>query len=145
MEVSPSRHPIAELGLTLVTPAERDGYQRWGRRYARLWAGAFDPIGLRISMDGDELRMDLSVRPIALRTDYRDLMEVAGEAQLSADATDPHGYGLGPCGLGRGPRRPAPCARSKACWPWSPPAWSDRSVGVGRSRCHLARRGPRAL
>jgi hypothetical protein len=82
--------PIAELDFDYVTPAERDGYTQWRVGYDRQWSNVFDPIAAQVKITTDGLALDLSVLPIALRTDYRDLLDIAGAARLAPDAGDPH-------------------------------------------------------
>jgi len=82
--------PIAELEMAYVTPSEQQGYIRWRAGYDRQWSNAFDPIAAQLVIEGDALRLDLTVMPIALRTDYREMLDIAGEARLSPFAGDPH-------------------------------------------------------
>lgn len=86
--------PIAELEFAYVTPAERDGYERWRADYDRQWSNVFDPIAAQVRITPEGLALDLSVLPIALRTEYRDLLEIAGNARLAPDAGDPHADAL---------------------------------------------------
>lgn len=82
--------PIAELDFTYVTPEERDGYEGWRRDYERIWSNAFDPIGARLSLSKGGLELDLTVMPLALRSDYRDWIDITGEVRLAPDGGDPH-------------------------------------------------------
>jgi hypothetical protein len=77
--------PIAELDVRYVTPRERDGYESWRMSYERQWSTVFDPIAARLSLGAGRVDVELSVLPIAVRTDYRELIGFAGEERLGAD------------------------------------------------------------
>jgi len=81
--------PISELDINTVTPAEKEGYERWRRGYESGWV-RFDPIALSLSIDHDSLGMDLSVIPLRVGTRYNRWLEVAGEATLDQVALTPH-------------------------------------------------------
>ena len=78
-------HPVAELEFEQVTKAEAESYQAWREGYERGWT-VFDPIAFRFSMSEKELRWDLSVLPLTLASEYRDIMAWLGSVKLdSAD------------------------------------------------------------
>jgi hypothetical protein len=87
--------PIAELDLVRVTPAERDSYERFRQRYQGGWRAWFDPIAVRLVRRGSALEADVTVRPLIGGSDYREWMDVVGEARLAPDACDPHAGALG--------------------------------------------------
>jgi len=82
--------PIGELDLDLVTQEEAEGYERFRRRYMGIWDEVFDPVGLRLVVEESSLEVDLTVRPLALQSDYRDLIELTQGAVLEPHAGDPH-------------------------------------------------------
>ncbi|MEL6430720.1 MAG: hypothetical protein AAFR54_16160 [Planctomycetota bacterium] len=86
--------PISELEIRTVTKAERDGYLRWRRRFERSWGGTFDPIAASIDLRADGLDLDLTLVPLVVRSDYRMLIEFAGNQRLGPDAAGPHAGAL---------------------------------------------------
>ncbi|MEZ6015222.1 MAG: hypothetical protein R3F49_08920, partial [Planctomycetota bacterium] len=86
--------PIAELDFAYVTPEERDGYEAWRWSYERQWSTVFDPIAAQLSLSDDRMTVDLSVLPIAVRSDYREVVDIAGAARIAAGDGDPHATAL---------------------------------------------------
>ncbi|MFW6286954.1 MAG: hypothetical protein ACOC29_03335, partial [Candidatus Sumerlaeota bacterium] len=82
--------PISELDLTFVSKREREAYNRFRQTYQRAWRAVFDPIAIRFGVDADHLSMDLTVRPLIARSDYREMMEVTSGKALEARHGDPH-------------------------------------------------------
>ena len=82
--------PIGELNLDLVTEEEVQGYARFRTRYTNLWREVFDPVALSLKVEGNALSLDLTVRPIAVRSGYRDWIELTAGATLAPTAGDPH-------------------------------------------------------
>lgn len=82
--------PIIELEIDKVTPQERDAYAWFRNRYQRQWSQFFDPIAARVSLAPRRLGLDLTVRPLIARTEYRELMRVVGDAAVPDRAGAPH-------------------------------------------------------
>ena len=83
--------PIAELNLTLVTTDESEAYKRFHDRYQRSWRDYFDPIAARLyNTTGNRFGVDLSVLPLIVGTEYRDVLRFAGKAKIAPDSGDPH-------------------------------------------------------
>lgn len=82
--------PIIELDIDRVTPAERSAYEVFRRSYDRRWRQVFDPIAARVVVRADRLELDLSVVPLVLQTDYRELIELTRGATLAPTGGDPH-------------------------------------------------------
>jgi hypothetical protein len=82
--------PIAELDLRLVTAREAELYDRWRNGYERNWSNFFDPIGASLRLETEALELDLSVLPLIVGSDYRDLLEVVGGESLEGRDGDPH-------------------------------------------------------
>lgn len=82
--------PIAELEVDYVNEKEAEGYRRFRGRYMALWREVFDPAGLRIIVEEDTLDLDLTVRPLAIRSNYRELIELTEGATLAPTAGDAH-------------------------------------------------------
>lgn len=82
-------NPILELAIDEVSTSERDGYRRWRNRFEAAWGGAFDPIAARISLGSTETRVDLTLVPLTLRSDYNDIAEFSGAARIHAGVPGP--------------------------------------------------------
>lgn len=87
--------PIIELDMEFVTVAERDGYNAWRRRYDRRWSRVFDPAAARLVVRGERLELDLSVIPITVQSQYRDMVDLTRGTLLPPLSGDQHaGTGL---------------------------------------------------
>ena len=82
--------PIAELSLPNVTRAEADGYTRWRDTCQNNWRQFFDPIAIRFSISREQLAAEITVMPLILGTDYREIIEVSAGAHIAPTAGDPH-------------------------------------------------------
>jgi len=82
--------PIVETSFDRVTPAEKEGYERWRRGYESNWKQFYDPIAGRILLTGDEVKVDLSVLPLKLESDYQQMMEISGASKIVGSSGDPH-------------------------------------------------------
>jgi hypothetical protein len=83
--------PIAELPLETVTKSEADAYGRWRDGYQRNFSWAFDPIGLRFTVNDEKLAGDLTVMPLIDSSDYRTYIALSRGSQLKPTSADPHG------------------------------------------------------
>ena len=82
--------PIGELPLDEVTQEEADAYNRWREGYQRNWRWAFDPMALRLTFAAGQLAADLTVMPLILGSEYREMQAVSRGAKIAAGAGDPH-------------------------------------------------------
>jgi len=82
--------PIAEIEIDTVTVAEADAYRRWRDSYQQNWSQFFDPIAVQISTGPEKLAVDITVLPLILATDYRELAGLTTGARLPPGAGDPH-------------------------------------------------------
>jgi hypothetical protein len=78
--------PASELAITTATPAEKEAYERFRWNYERGWSQVFDPIALQLTLSDDRQALDLSVLPLTVGSDYRQIMAAVGEATLSPRA-----------------------------------------------------------
>jgi len=66
-----------------VTESERAAYERFSRTYETYWSHYIDPASLRLAWNGAEtLTADLRVLPLIDGTQYRDLVELSGQARV---------------------------------------------------------------
>ncbi len=70
--------PLIELPIDKITPAEAREYARFRDEYAKLWRTYFDPIGVRLSLDAQRVRIETRILPLAGSDRYRALRNVAG-------------------------------------------------------------------
>jgi hypothetical protein len=74
----------------LVTESERDAYERFSRTYESYWRTYIDPAAIRIAVDpspaGTTLTADLRIVPLIDGTDYREILETAGQARVEVPA-----------------------------------------------------------
>jgi hypothetical protein len=82
--------PLGEIPLEEVTQAEADAYRFWRDGYQNNWSWGFDPIALRISLGRQKLAADLSVMPLILSTQYRELSSLSLQGKFDPTAGDPH-------------------------------------------------------
>ena len=70
----------------LVTEPERDAYERFSRTYESYWRTYIDPAAIRVAVDrspaGTTLTADLRIVPLIDGTDYREILETAGQARV---------------------------------------------------------------
>jgi len=86
--------PIAELPLDQVTRSEADSYQRWCDTYQQNWQQFFDPIAIRVSIDGRQLAAEVTVMPLIANTDYAEFMSLTQGARIAPGSGDPHAGAL---------------------------------------------------
>ena len=82
--------PIAELEIGRVSEAEKAGYESWRRNYERAWTASFDPIAIQLDVAEETLDLDVTLVPLVVRTDYRDMIEMTGSTVLDAETGDFH-------------------------------------------------------
>jgi len=82
--------PIVEVDMAKVTKAEADAYNQWRDTYQQNWSRFFDPIAVRFTVRDERLAADVSILPLILATQYKELAEVTRGAKLAPGAADPH-------------------------------------------------------
>ncbi len=82
--------PIGETPLDEVTGAEADAYRAWRDGYQQNWSWGFDPIAFRISLSKQTLAGDMTVMPLIMNTQYRELTSISLGGRFDPTAGDPH-------------------------------------------------------
>ena len=82
--------PIAEMSLTQVTAAESNSYARWRDTYQQNWTQSFDPIAARFSVQPGRISLELTVMPLIVRTEYREMAALSSGARIEPGAGDAH-------------------------------------------------------
>jgi len=59
-------------------------------RYENLWREVLDPVAARLVVRDDRLELDMTVRPLIVRSEYRDLIDLTRGAELAPTDGDPH-------------------------------------------------------
>ena len=80
--------PVSEMEITTATAAEAAAYQQWRRGYENGWAQVFDPIAIRMSLGKDKQELDITVLPLTVDSDYREVITLTGKSSLSDKAKD---------------------------------------------------------
>jgi hypothetical protein len=96
--------PLIDLpSPDMVTESERTAYDQFSRTYETYWSRYIDPAALRVRLGGpklDTITVDLRVMPLIEGTDYREILELAGQARVSAPPPRSDGVrvvvGIGP-------------------------------------------------
>jgi len=82
--------PIAELPFLSATPAESEAYANFRTDYQKGWRRYFDPAAVRLSLGPTTLSADLTVMPLLIESDYRDLVDIAKGAAIGEHDGDRH-------------------------------------------------------
>jgi hypothetical protein len=77
--------PIIELAIDKITPAEERGYQQFRAQYLGLWRGYFDPIGMRVSLNDRQVRLDTYILPLIQNSEYNQLRQRTGDGTMKLD------------------------------------------------------------
>jgi hypothetical protein len=86
-----------------ATESERAAYDRFARTYETYWSRYIDPAALRVHLGGPNaaaITADIRVVPLIEGTDYREILELAGQARVLAPPPRSDGarvaVGIGP-------------------------------------------------
>ncbi len=74
--------PIVELVPAAATVEEVAAYGAFRTRYENIWRGVFDPLAVRFAVGPNGISVDLSLFPIVLNSEYREMIELTGNNQL---------------------------------------------------------------
>lgn len=77
--------PLIELPIDQVTPTEADEYNRFRLEYLGLWRQYFDPIGIRVSLNGERIQLDTYILPLIENSTYNQLRRVTGQKTVRFD------------------------------------------------------------
>ena len=81
---------VNELSIKKITPAEKKAYEFFRDRYQSHWSKYFDPICGQLIINEGTIKLDLSILPLIGGTDYRNMIQLAGDVKLGAESGDPH-------------------------------------------------------
>ncbi len=77
--------PLVEVPLVEATQTEADEYERFRLEYLGLWRQYFDPIGMRVSMKDDKVKLDTYILPLIENSRYNELRRITGEKSVKFD------------------------------------------------------------
>lgn len=79
--------PLIEIPITHVTPTEAREYEMFRAQYLGLWRQYFDPIGIRLALKKDQIKMETYILPLVRTTQYNELRRIAGDGTVKIDST----------------------------------------------------------
>ena len=77
--------PLVELPIEQVTEAEAQAYRQFRLQYLGLWRQYFDPIGMRIAINDEHVKLDTYILPLVANSRYNELRRVTGDGAVSLD------------------------------------------------------------
>jgi hypothetical protein len=77
--------PLVELPISRVTQLEQQSYERFRLEYLNLWRRYFDPIGMRISLRDNQVRLDTYILPLIQSSTYNVLRQQIGGGTTRLD------------------------------------------------------------
>ncbi len=80
--------PLIELPIDRITPTERADYERFRLAYLTNWRNYFDPIGIRLSLTANKVRVETYILPLVRNSNYNELKRITGGGTLSIDPSD---------------------------------------------------------
>jgi hypothetical protein len=77
--------PLIELPIDRVTQGEARDYDEFRQRYLGLWRQFFDPIGIRVKLTPEQLRVEAYILPLVASGKYSFLRDFSGGAPVGFD------------------------------------------------------------
>jgi hypothetical protein len=77
--------PLVELPIDRVTQTEAGDYERFRQSYLGLWRQFFDPIGIRVKLADQQLRVETYILPLVASGNYSFLREFSGGEAVGFD------------------------------------------------------------
>jgi hypothetical protein len=83
--------PLVELPIDRVSREEQQDYARFRGEYLGLWRRYFDPVGMRVRLAADRVRVETHILPLIQSTEYAELRRTAGGEPVPLDVAPPTG------------------------------------------------------
>jgi hypothetical protein len=83
--------PLVELSIDRVSREEEQDYARFRGEYLGLWRRYFDPVGMRVKLAGDRIKVETYILPLIQNSEYAELRRTAGGGTVPADVSPPTG------------------------------------------------------
>jgi hypothetical protein len=77
--------PLCELPITRITPREKTDYDAFRDDYMRLWRRFFDPVGIRLSLTNERIRIETYILPLINNSAYNELRRQSGNGSATFD------------------------------------------------------------
>jgi hypothetical protein len=77
--------PLIELPIDKITPAEEQQYLQFRQEYQQLWRRYFDPVGMRFSLKGKQVRVETYILPMIRTSRYDFLRDLTGGGTIKVD------------------------------------------------------------
>jgi hypothetical protein len=80
--------PLVEMPIDRVTPEEAREYAEFRREYLESWGRYFDPIGMRLTLNGRRVGLETYILPLIKNSRYDDLRWSVGGGTAKMDLRD---------------------------------------------------------
>jgi hypothetical protein len=77
--------PLIELPIDRITPNEEREYLEFRSQYLGLWRRYFDPVGVRLALNDNQVRLETYILPLVQTSQYNDLRRLTGGGTISID------------------------------------------------------------
>ncbi len=77
--------PLVETAIEKVTEREAEAYRQFRLQYLGLWRQYFDPIGMRISVTDERVKLDTYILPLIENSSYNELRRVTGNGTITLE------------------------------------------------------------
>jgi hypothetical protein len=77
--------PLVEMTIDKATAREAEAYRQFRLQYLGLWRQYFDPIGMRIAVSDERVKLDTYILPLIENSRYNELRRVTGDGTISLD------------------------------------------------------------
>lgn len=77
--------PLIELPIDKITPTEEREYSRFRNQYLGLWRQYFDPVGIRLQLNDQRVRVETYILPLVASSQYRFLRNFSGNGVSTFD------------------------------------------------------------
>jgi hypothetical protein len=81
--------PLIELPIDTISREEQQDYDRFRAQYLGLWRQYFDPVGLRLKFDREQVRVETYILPLIQSTQYNELRRMTGDGTVSSGVFPP--------------------------------------------------------
>src|SRR5207249_170315 len=73
------------LPIDKISPAEQQDYLQFRSQYLNLWRRFFDPVGVRLSINKNQVRIDTYILPLLRNNRYDELRAFTGGGTTTLD------------------------------------------------------------
>jgi hypothetical protein len=77
--------PLIEIPIDNVTRTEAIEYDNFRLQYLGLWRNFFDPIGIRLGMNKQQVKTEIYILPLVNTSEYNQIRRVTGNGTIKLD------------------------------------------------------------